>query len=89
MGFSKKKIFKIKKKKIDKDINEDNLNNKNNKNEFEYVYDEIKEQKKIEDINQQDPIKMFIEFNKYSHIKDIKTDKLYYKHKKKFRFKKL
>jgi hypothetical protein len=87
MGFSKKKIFRIKKKKIDKDINNDNLNNKNNINE--YVYDEIKEQKKIEDINQQDPIKMFIEFNKYAHIKNIKTDKLYYKHKKKFRFKKV
>ena len=32
---------------------------------------------------------MFIEFNKYAHIKNIKTDKLYYKHKKKFRFKKV
>ena len=85
--FPKKKIFRIKKKKIDKDINKDNLNDKNNINE--YVYDEIKEQKKIEDINQQDPIKMFIEFNKYAHIKNIKTDKLYYKHKKKFRFKKV
>ena len=100
--FPKKKIIKISKKNkqnkkiIDNDINEHNLNNlktnnSNNKNyiEKEYFYNEIKEQKKIEDINQQDPIKMFIEFNKYAHIKDIKTNVLYYKHKKKFRFKKL
>ena len=62
-------------------------NNKfNNKKESVYVYDEMKEQIKLEEMDSQDPIKLVLDLNVNDNIIHTKKDPKFYQHRKKFKF---
>ena len=66
-----------------------NYDNKfNNKKEITYVFDEVKEQIKLEEMSYQDPIKFLLDLNTNDDIIQMKKNPKYYQHKKNFYFKK-
>ena len=57
-----------------------------NKKESVYVFDEMKEQIKLEEMDSQDPIKLVLDLNVNDNINHMKKNPKFYQHRKKFKF---
>jgi len=81
-----KNINNINNNNMNIEVNYDN--NFNNKKEIVYVYDEMKEQNRLEEMSNQDKIKLLLDLNTNDDIIQMKKNPKYYQHRKRFYFKK-